>query len=112
MEAATYDGKVWAVPWYTDAGLLYYRKDLLEKSGYSEPPETWDELMEMAAKVKKDEGIKQRFRLPGRGLRGRRLQRLEYIWSNGGDMLDPNDPIQGHHRQPRGRGGAGDLSAA
>jgi multiple sugar transport system substrate-binding protein len=38
IEAATYDGKLWAVPWYTDAGLLYFRKDLLEKSGYSEAP--------------------------------------------------------------------------
>ena len=51
MTAATYDGKVWAVPWYTDAGLLYYRQDLLDKAGFSEPPETWDDLMEMAAKV-------------------------------------------------------------
>jgi multiple sugar transport system substrate-binding protein len=38
IEAATYAGKLWAVPWYTDAGLLYFRKDLLEKSGYSEAP--------------------------------------------------------------------------
>src|SRR5215207_8349055 len=51
MQAATYQGKVYAVPWYTDAGLLYYRKDLLDNAGFSEPPETWDDLMEMAAKV-------------------------------------------------------------
>jgi multiple sugar transport system substrate-binding protein len=38
MAANTYNDKVWGVPWYTDAGLLYYRKDLLEKSGFSEPP--------------------------------------------------------------------------
>ena len=38
MASNRYDGKVWGVPWYTDAGLLYYRKDLLEKSGFSEPP--------------------------------------------------------------------------
>ena len=38
MASNRYDGKVWGVPWYTDAGLLYYRKDLLEESGFSEPP--------------------------------------------------------------------------
>jgi hypothetical protein len=38
IQAATYKGKIWAVPWYTDAGLLYYGMDLLEKSGYYEPP--------------------------------------------------------------------------
>ena len=30
IESNTYDGKLWGVPWYTDAGLLYYRQDLLE----------------------------------------------------------------------------------
>ena len=61
IEAATYDGKLWSVPWYTDAGLLYYRKDLLEKSGYSEPPVTWTELQEMSAKVTKDQNIDDGF---------------------------------------------------
>ena len=46
IEANTYEGKIYGVPWYTDAGMLYYRRDLLEGSGFSEPPRTWDELKE------------------------------------------------------------------
>jgi multiple sugar transport system substrate-binding protein len=38
VKATKYDGKTWAVPWFTDAGMFYYRKDLQEKSGFSEPP--------------------------------------------------------------------------
>jgi ABC-type glycerol-3-phosphate transport system substrate-binding protein len=35
------------MPWFADAGLLYYRRDLLDK--YDRPvPETWDELTETA----------------------------------------------------------------
>jgi len=31
MDAVTYKDKVYAIPWYIDAGILYYRKDLLKK---------------------------------------------------------------------------------
>jgi multiple sugar transport system substrate-binding protein len=94
MKASTYEDKVYAVPWYTDAGLLYYRKDLLDKAGFSEPPETWDDLMEMAAKVQKDEGIKNGFVYQGADYEGGVCNGLEYIRTNGGDVLDPNDPTK------------------
>ena len=81
IEASTYDGKIWAVPWYTDAGLLYYRQDLLEKSGFSEPPATWAELQEMAAKVMKDEGIGNGFVFQGDEYEGGVCNGCEYIWS-------------------------------
>ncbi|MGH3148051.1 MAG: extracellular solute-binding protein, partial [Rubrobacter sp.] len=83
IEAATYDGKLWSVPWYTDAGLLYYRQDLLEKSGYSEPPTTWDELQEMAAKVMKDQNIDNGFVFQGDEYEGGVCNGCEYIWSYG-----------------------------
>lgn len=92
MQSVTYQGKVYGVPWYTDAGMLYYRADLLEESGYSEPPKTWDELKEMAAKVQKDAGLKYGFVFQGDAYEGGVCNGLEYIWTHGGDALDPSDP--------------------
>ena len=92
LQSVTYDGKVWGVPWYTDAGMLYHRADLLEKSGYSEPPKTWDELKEMADKVKKDQGIKSGFVFQGDAYEGGVCNGLEYIWTHGGNAVDPNNP--------------------
>ncbi len=51
VEATTYEKKVVGVPLITETEVLYYRKDLLEKAGYSAPPKTLDELKEAAAKV-------------------------------------------------------------
>jgi multiple sugar transport system substrate-binding protein len=87
IEGLTYDGKIWAVPWFTDAGMLFYRKDLLEKSGYSAPPKTWDELKEMALKTKQDSGLEAGFVFQGDNYEGGVCNGLEYIWTNGGDVL-------------------------
>jgi trehalose/maltose transport system substrate-binding protein len=50
----TIDGKLVALPWFTDAAGLYYRTDLLEKYGL-EVPTTWEELEEAAATIQEGE---------------------------------------------------------
>ncbi len=93
IEANTYDGKVYGVPWYTDAGMLYYRQDLLEESGFSEPPRTWDELKEMAERVRGDSGTRYGYVFQGADYEGGVVNALEYIWTSGGDVLDGDKVI-------------------
>lgn len=91
IESNTYDGKIYGVPWFTDAGLLYYRTDLLEQAGYSAPPKTWEELKEQAAKITQDTGTKYGLVFQGAEYEGGVVNGLEYINSHGGAVLDPND---------------------
>jgi multiple sugar transport system substrate-binding protein len=87
INASTYEGAIYAVPWFEDAGLLYSRSDLLEQAGYSAPPETWDELKEMALKISQDAGIPNGFVFQGKNYEGGVCDGLEYIRTHGGDVL-------------------------
>ncbi len=93
LEAVEYEGKTWGVPWFTDAGMFYYRKDLLEESGFSEPPETWDEMKEMADKVSQDQSIRYGFVFQGAQDEGGVVDALEHVWNAGGDVLDGDEVI-------------------
>ncbi|MGB3681574.1 MAG: ABC transporter substrate-binding protein [Rubrobacteraceae bacterium] len=87
IESMSYEGGMYGVPWFTDAGMLYYRTDLLEQSGFSEPPTTWDELKEMAQKVMQDSGTENGFVFQGANYEGGVVDGLEYVWTHGGDVL-------------------------
>lgn len=87
VEANTWKGKIYGLPWFTDAGILYYRKDLLEASGFSAPPATWAELQQMAAKVSKDKKVRNGFVFQGAQYEGGTVNGLEFIRSAGGDVL-------------------------
>lgn len=49
-------GKYYAVPWYTETRVLFYRKDLLEQVGSNQPPKNWNELYDAAEKLSKRSG--------------------------------------------------------
>ena len=50
IAANRYRGQIFGVPLFIDAGLLYYRKDLLAKYRVA-PPRTWPELVDAAKKI-------------------------------------------------------------
>ena len=45
-------GTSYGVPWYVETRVLYYRKDLAEKAGWGEAPQTWDDLKQFADDMK------------------------------------------------------------
>jgi trehalose/maltose transport system substrate-binding protein len=98
VENNTIDGELKAMPWFTDAGVLYYREDLLEKYGF-EPPETWAELEEQARTVMKGERAEGDddlwgFVWQGRAYEGLTVDALEWIHSfGGGTIVDESGEI-------------------
>ncbi|WP_405810787.1 ABC transporter substrate-binding protein [Streptomyces sp. NBC_00210] len=56
VDTATFQGELYAVPYVTNAGLLYYRKDLLQREG-RQPPRTWRELESQAKSIAPKYGL-------------------------------------------------------
>ena len=89
LQPITYEDKTYGVPWFTDAGMFYYRKDLLEESGFSQPPKTWDEMKEMVAKIRADSGEEyDGYVFQGAQDEGGVVNGLEHIWNAGGEVLE------------------------
>jgi len=82
---------LYALPVFLDVGLFYYRKDLLEKFGFNNPPKTWDELVDQCKKItpaeKKNNLNFNGFDWQGAQYEGLVCDFLEFIASNGGGIL-------------------------
>jgi trehalose/maltose transport system substrate-binding protein len=87
----TVGGKLVAMPYFSDFGMLYYRTDLLQKYGLSQPPATWDELNQQAAKIVDGEKASNPnlagFVFQGKAYEGLTCNGLEWIASSGGGTI-------------------------
>ena len=99
IENNTVGGKLVGWPFFTDAGVLYYRTDLLEKYGYKEPPKTWEELAEMAKKIQDGERKDgkadfQGFVFEGKASESVTCNAIEWVYSyGGGTIIDPDKKV-------------------
>lgn len=87
----TVDGKLLAMPWFTDAGVLYYRKDLLATYG-EKVPANWEELTATAGKVmagerKAGRADMQGFVFQAKAYEGLTCNALEWVAGSGGGAL-------------------------
>lgn len=82
LESAQFQGELWAVPYNSNAGFLYYRTDLVD-----EPPTTWDELKEVGMAAAEEAGIAP-FVAQGARYEGFVVNFLEYYWSAGGELFN------------------------
>ena len=89
LDTVSYKGKIWGFPHAFSTKALFMNCGILEKAGLAcEGPQSWDELYSMAETVKNKTGI------AGIGLTGKDFdntmhQFLNYLYSNGGQVIDP-----------------------
>ncbi|WP_129668023.1 sugar ABC transporter substrate-binding protein [Phytoactinopolyspora endophytica] len=81
------DDEVYAVPWYVDTRVLYYRTDLADEAGATHPPATWDELKELAVAYQEQAGTQYGISLPAGG-EGAWQSLLPFLYSAGGSLVD------------------------
>ena len=81
LQAGSYKNKLYRMPAFTDAGVLYYRKDLVEK-----PPETFEELFDLSASLKTAD--RWGFLWQGKQYEGLVTVFLEVLWGYGGEWID------------------------
>ena len=81
LASAVYKGKLYAVPRFTESGLLYYRKDLVPR-----PPATWEELVRVAAQHRRPDMAG--FVFQGLQYEGLVVNFLEHLWARGGGLFD------------------------
>ncbi|MCG6877321.1 MAG: ABC transporter substrate-binding protein [Betaproteobacteria bacterium] len=87
----TVGGRLVALPWFVNVGLLYYRSDLLERHGRP-IPRTWKELTDTATRIQRAERAAGTTRLwgfvwQGRAYEGLTCDALEWLASHGGGTI-------------------------
>src|SRR5579864_1256636 len=87
----TVNGKLVAMPYFSDFGMLFYRTDLLQKYNISKPPETWDDLQQQTMTIMNGEKSSNPnfagFVFQGKAYEGLTCDALEWLASSGGGTI-------------------------
>jgi len=90
LQTCRYDGRLWALPFNTDVGLLYYNKQLL---GPTEPPRTWSTLQDQVRQVRQTRGDIAGYVGQYGDYEGLTVTALELIWGAGGEVIDDEERV-------------------
>jgi multiple sugar transport system substrate-binding protein len=80
LEAGKYEGHLYRIPAFTDAGLLYYRSDLVQT-----PPKSFQELLAAASKFENENRAGLLWQ--GKQYEGLVTNYLEILWGYGGEWI-------------------------
>lgn len=89
-DAVQVDGTAFGVPWYVETRLVYYRTDLAEQAGITEPPSDWEGFAAMAKAMKDKAGATWGTALQPGGT-GSWESLMPFVWSNGGSVVSEDD---------------------
>ena len=89
IEDVTYKGHIYGAPWFTDFGMIYYRKDLLAKY-HMAVPTSWQQMQQEAVTLVKKGAVKEGFVFQGSQYEGLVCDALEYVWGAGGQIYGPD----------------------
>ena len=88
LEGGRYNGKLYRLPIRSDAGLLYYRKDLLDQAGI-QPPETFEQLVQASKTLQKSGVVPWGYVWQGRQYEGLAAMFVEVLAGYGGFWVNP-----------------------
>lgn len=88
IEGGRYNGELYRMPFRSDAGMLYYRKDLLEENGF-DPPETTQELIEISQTLQEQGDVEWGYVWQGRQYEGLAAVFVEVLEGHGGFWVNP-----------------------
>jgi len=89
VEGGKYEDRLYRMPLRSDAGVLYYRKDLLEKNGL-QPPETFDQLMQESKQLQQNGDVNWGYVWQGRQYEGLAAMFVEVLQGFGGFWVNPD----------------------
>lgn len=88
VAANRWRGALYALPWFVDVGMLYWRTDLLPA-----PPATFAELTSAAGRAQRDHGLRYGFVWQGARYEGLVTVFLEHLGGFGGRILDDDGEV-------------------